>query len=125
VCLDLLRSRERRREDPIDVRVPEPLISPDSGVDPGQEALLADSVGLAMLVVLETLAPAERLAFVLHDLFAVPFDEIAPMIDKVAGGRPAAGESRASSSAGPGAHAGPGPDASAGCAPTTAPRVRG
>jgi RNA polymerase sigma-70 factor (ECF subfamily) len=82
VCLNLLRSRERRREDPIDVRVPEPLISPDSGVDPEQEALLADSVGLAMLVVLETLAPAERLAFVLHDLFAVPFDEIAPMIDK-------------------------------------------
>ncbi len=80
VCLNLLRSRDRRREEPL--HVPDPLISPSSGVDPEQEALLADSVGLAMLVVLETLAPAERLAFVLHDLFAVPFDEIAPMIDK-------------------------------------------
>jgi RNA polymerase sigma-70 factor (ECF subfamily) len=79
VCLNLLRTRDRRREEPM---VPDPLISPDSGVDPEQEALLADSVGLAMLVVLETLAPAERLAFVLHDLFAVPFDELAPMIDK-------------------------------------------
>lgn len=80
VCLNLLRSRDRRREEPL--HVPDPLISPTSGVDPEQEALLADSVGLAMLVVLETLAPAERLAFVLHDLFAVPFDEIAPMIDR-------------------------------------------
>jgi RNA polymerase sigma factor (sigma-70 family) len=82
VCLNMLRSREHRRETPLDVRVPEPIISPESGLDPEQEALLADAVGLALLVVLETLTPAERLAFVLHDMFAVPFDEIAPMIDR-------------------------------------------
>jgi RNA polymerase sigma factor (sigma-70 family) len=75
VCLNQLRSRAARREDPLDVHVPDPIISPASGLDPEQEALLADSVGLALLVVLETLAPAERLAFVLHDMFAVPFDE--------------------------------------------------
>ena len=82
VCLNLLRSREHRREDPLDVHVPDPIISPESGVDPEQQALLADSVGLALLVVLETLTPPERLAFVLHDLFAVPFDEIAAMLDR-------------------------------------------
>ncbi|HEU4425415.1 MAG TPA: RNA polymerase sigma factor SigJ [Pilimelia sp.] len=82
VCLNLLRSRERRREAPLDVHVPDPIISPESGVDPEHEALLADSVGLALLVVLETLAPAERLAFVLHDIFAVPFEEIAPIIER-------------------------------------------
>jgi RNA polymerase sigma factor (sigma-70 family) len=82
VCLNMLRSRDTRREDPLDVHMPDPIISPASGLDPEQEALLADSVGLALLVVLETLAPAERLAFVLHDMFAVPFDEIAPMIDR-------------------------------------------
>jgi RNA polymerase sigma factor (sigma-70 family) len=82
VCLNLLRSRERRREEPFQVHVPDPIISPESGVDPEHEALLADSVGLALLVVLETLAPAERLAFVLHDMFAVPFEEIAPMIER-------------------------------------------
>jgi RNA polymerase sigma factor (sigma-70 family) len=82
VCLNRLRSREHRREDPLDVHVPDPIISPQSGVDPEQQALLADSVGLALLVVLETLTPPERLAFVLHDLFAVPFDEIAAMLDR-------------------------------------------
>jgi RNA polymerase sigma-70 factor (ECF subfamily) len=82
VCLNTLRSRERRREAPLDVHVPDPVVSPESGVDPEQEALLGDSVGLALLVVLESLAPAERLAFVLHDLFAVPFEEIAPMIER-------------------------------------------
>jgi RNA polymerase sigma-70 factor (ECF subfamily) len=78
----MLRSRERRREDPLDVHVPDPIISRESGVDPEHEALLADSVGLALLVVLESLTPAERLAFVLHDMFAVPFEEIAPMIER-------------------------------------------
>ena len=84
VCLNMLRSRASRREDPLDVNVhvPDPIISSESGVDPEQEALLADSVGLALLVVLESLTPAERLAFVLHDMFAVPFDEIAPMIER-------------------------------------------
>ncbi|NUW43921.1 RNA polymerase sigma factor SigJ [Nonomuraea rhodomycinica] len=82
VCLNVLRSREHRREDPLDVRVPDPIIGPEEGADPEHEAVLSDSVGLAMLVVLETLTPAERLAFVLHDMFAVPFEEIAPMIDR-------------------------------------------
>jgi RNA polymerase sigma-70 factor (ECF subfamily) len=84
VCLNMLRSRGSRREDPLDVHVhvPDPIISPEHGSDPEHEAVLADSVGLALLVVLETLTPAERLAFVLHDMFAVPFDEIAPMIDR-------------------------------------------
>jgi RNA polymerase sigma-70 factor, ECF subfamily len=82
VCLNLLRARRNRREDPLDVHVPDPIVSPESGVDPEYEALLADAVGLALMVVLDRLAPAERLAFVLHDMFAVPFDEIAPMIDR-------------------------------------------
>jgi RNA polymerase sigma-70 factor (ECF subfamily) len=82
VCLNMLRSRGSRREDPLDVHVPDPIISPEHGSGPEHEAVLADSVGLALLVVLETLTPAERLAFVLHDMFAVPFDEIAPMIDR-------------------------------------------
>jgi RNA polymerase sigma factor (sigma-70 family) len=82
VCLDMLRSRRSRREEPLGPHVPEPIVSSQDGVDPEHEALLADSVGLAMLVVLETLAPAERLAFVLHDMFAVPFDEIAPIVDR-------------------------------------------
>jgi RNA polymerase sigma-70 factor (ECF subfamily) len=82
VCLNMLRLRERRREEPLDVHVPDPIISSESGVDPEYEALLADSVGLALLVVLESLTPAERLAFVLHDMFAVPFEEIAPMIER-------------------------------------------
>ncbi|MFI6787373.1 RNA polymerase sigma factor SigJ [Nonomuraea sp. NPDC050383] len=82
VCLNALRSREHRREDPLEVRVPDPIISSEDGADPERQAVLADSVGLAMLVVLETLTPAERLAFVLHDMFAVPFEEIAPMIER-------------------------------------------
>ncbi|MFF0290119.1 sigma-70 family RNA polymerase sigma factor [Streptomyces sp. NPDC005262] len=82
VCLNMLRAREQRREEPLDIRMPDPVISHEDGIDPEQEALLADSVGLAMLVVLESLTPAERLAFVLHDMFAVPFDEIASLIEK-------------------------------------------
>ena len=82
VCLDMLRSRKARREEPLDARLPDPIISGDGALDPEQEVLLADSVGLALLVVLETLAPAERLAFVLHDMFAVPFDEIASIVDR-------------------------------------------
>jgi RNA polymerase sigma-70 factor, ECF subfamily len=82
VCLDMLRSRESRREEPLGVHVPDPIVSRADGLDPEHEALLADSVGLALLVVLETLAPAERLAYVLHDVFAVPFDEIAPIVGR-------------------------------------------
>jgi RNA polymerase sigma factor (sigma-70 family) len=82
VCLDMLRSRRSRHEEPLEPRVPEPIVSSKDGVDPEHEALLADSVGLALLVVLETLTPAERLAFVLHDMFAVPFDEIAPLVQR-------------------------------------------
>src|ERR671930_988235 len=82
VCLNMLKARGVRREEPVGVHVPDPVVSPEDGVDPEHEALLADSVGLALLVVLETLEPAERLAFVLHDMFAVPFDEIAPMVDR-------------------------------------------
>ena len=78
VCLDMLRSRTSRREE----QVPDPVIVADEGADPEQEAVLADSVGLALLVVLDMLTPAERLAFVLHDMFAVPFDEIAPMLGR-------------------------------------------
>ena len=94
VCLNMLRSREHRREDPLEEYGPDQVTGPapgsapgvgpaaDAGSDPEREALLADSVGLALLVVLDTLTPAERLAFVLHDLFAVPFDEIGPMIER-------------------------------------------
>ena len=82
VALNTLRSRKTRREQPLDVRVPDPIIDPADGTDPEHEALLADSVGLALLVVLETLTPAERLAFVLHDMFAVPFEEIAPIVER-------------------------------------------
>jgi RNA polymerase sigma factor (sigma-70 family) len=84
VCLNMLRSRTARREDPLGAHVPDPVVSRQGGTDPEQQALLADSVGLALLVVLETLPPAERLAFVLHDMFAVPFDEIAPILDRSA-----------------------------------------
>ena len=80
VCLDMLRSRRSRREEPLGVHVREPIVGRQDGSDPEQETLLSDSVGLALLVVLETLSPAERLAFVLHDMFAVPFDEIAPIV---------------------------------------------
>jgi RNA polymerase sigma factor (sigma-70 family) len=82
VCLNMLRSRKARREEPMDVYVPDPIVSAADGVDPEHQAILADSVGLALLVVLETLAPAERLAFVLHDMFAVPFEEIAPIVGR-------------------------------------------
>ncbi|GAB2952988.1 RNA polymerase sigma factor SigJ [Micromonospora polyrhachis] len=82
VCLDMLRSRAARREDPMGEHLPDPIISPANGIDPEHAALLADSVGLALLVVLETLNPAERLAFVLHDMFAVPFEEIAPIVGR-------------------------------------------
>jgi RNA polymerase sigma-70 factor (ECF subfamily) len=84
VCLDELRSRKARREESLDGLDPEPLVSRDDQANPEREALLADSVGLALLVVLEQLAPAERLAFVLHDMFAVPFEEIAPILDRSA-----------------------------------------
>ena len=82
VCLNMLRSRETRREEPMSAYVPDPIVSREGELNPDDEVLLADSVGLALLVVLETLAPAERLAFVLHDMFAVPFDEIAPMVGR-------------------------------------------
>jgi RNA polymerase sigma-70 factor (ECF subfamily) len=87
VCLDMLRSRRSRREEPLEAQTPDghtpdPVLGPQTGSDPEQQALIADSVGLALLVVLETLDPAERLAFVLHDMFAVPFDEIGRMVDR-------------------------------------------
>ena len=82
VCLDLLRSRKSRRETSLESEASEPIAGPESGHDPERDALLADSVGLAMLVVLETLAPAERVAFVLHDLFDLRFDEIAPIVGR-------------------------------------------
>jgi RNA polymerase sigma-70 factor (ECF subfamily) len=78
----MLRARQVRREEPFGLHLPDPLISPDGELQPEEEALLADSVGLALLVVLDTLAPAERLAFVLHDVFAVPFEEIAPLVGR-------------------------------------------
>jgi DNA-directed RNA polymerase specialized sigma24 family protein len=78
----LLRSRKSRREVPLGAHLPDPIVSREDRVDPEHEALLADSVGLALLVVLETLAPAERLAFVLHDMCAVPFDEIAAIVGR-------------------------------------------
>lgn len=82
VCLNMLRSRNRRREEPFEPGLPDPVISPDGELLPEDEALLADSVGLALLVVLDTLTPAERLAFVLHDMFDLPFDAIAPMVGR-------------------------------------------
>ncbi len=82
VCLNMLRSRRSRREDSLDVHVPDPIVDRAGGVDPEHQAILADSLGLAMLVVLEKLAPAERVAFVLHDVFAMPFDEIAEVVDR-------------------------------------------
>lgn len=82
VCLDMLRSRRARREQSLDAYVPEPIVSREDVTSPEQEALMADSVGLALLVVMETLTPAERLAFVLHDMFGVPFDEIGPIVGR-------------------------------------------
>jgi RNA polymerase sigma-70 factor (ECF subfamily) len=111
VCLNMLRARTAHREDPLDALPAEPAAEGAAGPDPEEEALLADSVGLAMLVVLDTLAPAERVAFVLHDMFAVPFDEIGRLTDRTAaaarqlasrarrrvrGARPAPGDSGAS-----------------------------
>jgi RNA polymerase sigma factor (sigma-70 family) len=82
VCLNMLRARSSRGEQPLDGFLPEPLVSPATGQDPEYEALLADAVGVALQVVLDTLAPAERVAFVLHDMFAVPFEEIAALLDR-------------------------------------------
>ena len=81
VCLDMLRSRASRREDSLDVHVPDPIVTRVDD-DPAEHAILADSVGIALLVVLDTLSPAERLAFVLHDVFAVPFEQIGPILDR-------------------------------------------
>src|ERR687897_448287 len=82
VSLNMLRSRNLRGEEPLGVRMPDPIVDSAEGTDPEHEALLADSVGLALLVVLETLSPPERLAFVLHDIFDLPFEEIAPIVDR-------------------------------------------
>src|ERR1700726_3766422 len=82
VCLNMLRSRKSRREESLDASLREGVATVEEGTDPEHEAVLADSVGLALLVVLETLSPAERLAFVLHDTFAMPFDEIAPIVER-------------------------------------------
>jgi RNA polymerase sigma-70 factor (ECF subfamily) len=82
VCLNMLRSRRTRREAPLDAHVPDPIVSPEAGVDPEHEALLGDSLGLALLAVLDALTPAERVAFVLHDAFGVPFLEIAPIVGR-------------------------------------------
>jgi RNA polymerase sigma-70 factor (ECF subfamily) len=82
VCLNMLRSRNTRREESLDALVPDPIVSRDEELQPEQEALLADSVGLALQVVLDTLTPGERLAFVLHDMFDMPFEEIAPMVGR-------------------------------------------
>ena len=82
VCLDMLRSRKTRREEPLGPYLPDPAADSEKAPDPEQEVLLADSVGLALQVVLESLTPAERLAFVLHDMFGLPFEEIAPIVDR-------------------------------------------
>jgi RNA polymerase sigma factor (sigma-70 family) len=82
ISLNMLRSRNTRREEPLGARMPDPIVDRADGTDPEHEALLSDSVGLALLVVLQTLSPAERLAFVLHDMFAVPFDEIGRIVDR-------------------------------------------
>jgi RNA polymerase sigma-70 factor (ECF subfamily) len=84
VCLNVLRARRVRREEAFDEHLPDPVVSPVEDLEPEEEAVLADSVGLALLVVLDTLTPAERLAFVLHDMFDLPFEEIAPMVDRTA-----------------------------------------
>ncbi len=82
VCLNMLRARNVRREERLEVHLPDPVVSPVGELGPEGEAILADSVGLALLVVLDALTPAERLVFVLHDMFALPFEEIAPMVDR-------------------------------------------
>lgn len=85
VCLDLLRARSRRREDSLETRMPDPVVGRHDAADPEQQALLAEAVGLALQVVLDSLTPAERLAFVLHDLFGLPFAQIAPIVDRTPG----------------------------------------
>jgi RNA polymerase sigma factor (sigma-70 family) len=107
ISLNMLTARRSRREEPVGVHVPDPIVSSENGVDPEHQALLADSVGLALLVVLETLEPAERLAFVLHDMFAVPFDDIAAIVDR----SPAAARQLASRARRRIQGAAPGPDA--------------
>ena len=82
VCLNRLRARRLHAEESLDAHLPEPIVSDPGGLDPEQEALLGDAVGMAMLIVLDQLTPAERVAFVLHDVFAVPFDEVAPIVDR-------------------------------------------
>ena len=82
VCLDMLRSRKSRREESLDTHIPDPIVTREDGIDPEHQALLANSIGLALLVVLEALGPAERLAFVLHDMFDVSFDDIAPIVGR-------------------------------------------
>jgi RNA polymerase sigma-70 factor, ECF subfamily len=82
ICLDMLRARKARQEEPLGPHVPDPIVSPVEGGDPEHEALIADSVGLAMLGVLETLSPEERVAFVLHDMFSVPFEQVADLLDR-------------------------------------------
>jgi RNA polymerase sigma factor (sigma-70 family) len=82
VCLNMLRSRKTRRESSMETHVPDPIVSPAAGIDPEQEALLGDSIGLALFVVLDALMPAERVAFVLHDVFALPYDAIAPIVGR-------------------------------------------
>jgi RNA polymerase sigma factor (sigma-70 family) len=88
ICLNMLHARTSRREEPLDVHMPEPIVSRTDGTDPEHEALLADSVGLALLIVLDRLAPAERLAFVLHDIFGMPFAEIAKAVGRSSGHSP-------------------------------------
>jgi RNA polymerase sigma-70 factor (ECF subfamily) len=82
VCLNLLRSRRTRREAPLETHVADPIVQPEAGIDPEHEAVLGDSIGLALLAVLDALSPAERIAFVLHDVFAIPFDDIAPIVGR-------------------------------------------
>jgi RNA polymerase sigma factor (sigma-70 family) len=82
VCLNMLRARTTRREASLEIHLPDPIVGPEEGTDPEQEALLGDAVGLALLVVLDSLTPAERVSFVLHDVFAVPFDDIAPIVGR-------------------------------------------
>jgi RNA polymerase sigma-70 factor (ECF subfamily) len=94
VCLNMLRARRVRREESLEVHLPDPVISPEGELQPEEEAVLADSVGLALLVVLDTLAPAERLAFVLHDMFALPFEEIATMLGRTPAARQLASRAR-------------------------------
>ena len=106
ICLNVLRARSTRSEQPLDGFVPEPIVSPATGDDPEHEALLADAVGVALQVVLDTLAPAERVAFVLHDMFAVPFDEIATLLDRSPAGDPPARQPGATTRAGRRASAG-------------------